>query len=161
MPPIPEPNQPAKRGISLNKPALLVLAVVVLIVLASIGGSDSPSGGAGSEPIDTGEVTPPRITAPQFTRSEDNAIRSAEQYISLMAFSRSGLIEQLEYEGFSTAEATLAVDEITVNWNEQAWKSAEQYLSLMTFSRSGLIEQLEYEGFTKAQATYGVNKAGL
>ena len=99
----------------------------------------------------------PTVTAPQFTRSEENAIRSAESYLEFMAFSRSGLIEQLEYEGFTTADATLAVDYLDVDWNEQAWKSAESYLDSMPFSRSGLIEQLEYEGFTRAQATYGVD----
>jgi hypothetical protein len=78
-----------------------------------------------------------------------------------MAFSRSGLIEQLEYEGFTTPEATLGVDYLNVDWNEQAWKSAESYLDLMAFSRSGLIDQLAYEGFTAEQATYGVDKTGL
>ena len=78
-----------------------------------------------------------------------------------MAFSRSGLIEQLEYEGFAAAEATLAVDHLNVDWNEQAWKSAESYLDVMAFSRSALIEQLEFEGFTAEQATYGVGKTGL
>jgi hypothetical protein len=74
-------------------------------------------------------------------------------------FSRSGLIDQLEYEGFSTADATYAVDSLTVNWNEQAALSAKQYLEMTPFSKSGLIEQLEYEGFTSAQAEYGANAA--
>ena len=76
-----------------------------------------------------------------------------------MAFSYSGLIEQLEYEGFSTAEATYAADHCGADWNEQAYKSAVSYLQFMSFSKSGLIEQLEYEGFTYEQAVYGVNKA--
>jgi hypothetical protein len=67
----------------------------------------------------------------------------------------------LEYEGFTTADATLAVDYPNVDWNEQAWKSAESYLEFSAFSRSGLIGQLEYEGFTTEQATYGVDKTGL
>ena len=100
-------------------------------------------------------------TQPQFTRSEENAIQSAESYLDVMAFSRSGLIDQLAYEGFTTAEATLAVDHLNADWNEQAWKSAESYLDVMAFSRSGLIDQLEYEGFTAEQATYGVGKTGL
>jgi host cell surface-exposed lipoprotein len=106
----------------------------------------------------TTTTTPPE---PQFTRSEENAIRSAESYLDYTAFSRSGLIEQLEYEGFNTGEATLAVDYLTVDWNEQAWKSAESYLDYTAFSRSGLIDQLLYEGFTLEQATYGVDKTGL
>jgi hypothetical protein len=46
----------------------------------------------------------------QFTRSEENAIRSAEEYLDFLAFSRSGLIEQLEFEGFTTEQATYGVD---------------------------------------------------
>src|SRR5690606_26353632 len=39
-----------------------------------------------------------------LTRSQENAIRKAESYLDFMAFSRTGLIEQLEYEGFDTDE---------------------------------------------------------
>jgi hypothetical protein len=67
----------------------------------------------------------------------------------------------LEYEGFTTADATFGVDYRDTDWNEQAWKSAEEYLDYTSFSRSGLIDQLEYEGFTTEQATYGVDKTGL
>ena len=42
----------------------------------------------------------------------------------LSGFSRSGLIDQLKYEGFSTEDATVAVDSITVDWNEQAARKA-------------------------------------
>ena len=75
----------------------------------------------------------------------------------VLAFSYSGLIEQLEYEGFSTSEATYAADNCGADWNEQAAKKAREYLDFMSFSRSGLIEQLEFEGFTRSQAEYGVN----
>ena len=37
-----------------------------------------------------------------------NAVRSAESYVDMTGFSRSGLIEQLEYEDFSAADATYA-----------------------------------------------------
>lgn len=90
-----------------------------------------------------------------------DAIASARSYLDFTAFSRKGLIEQLGYEGFSTADATLAVDYLNVDWFEQAWLSAEEYLDFTAFSRSGLIDQLLYEGFTKEQATYGVDKTGL
>ncbi len=89
------------------------------------------------------------------------AMLSAESYLGFSAFSESGLIDQLEYEGFTSDQATYGVDHITVDWNEQAWKSAEAYLDYSSFSRSGLIDQLIFEGFTQSQATYGVDKAGL
>ncbi|MGX1810985.1 Ltp family lipoprotein [Nocardia sp. NPDC055321] len=94
-----------------------------------------------------------------LTSGQRNAIQSAQQYLDFSAFSRSGLIDQLEYEEFSTADATFAVDSLDVDWNEQAAKSAKQYLEYTSFSRSGLIDQLVYEGFTRAQAEYGANAA--
>ena len=76
-----------------------------------------------------------------------------------MAFSYRGLVEQLEYEGYTTSEAEYAADNCGADWNLQAVKKAKEYLSVMSFSRDGLIEQLEYEGFTNSQATYGVEQA--
>ena len=99
--------------------------------------------------------------------SEQQAIGSAQDYLSDEAFSRKGLIEQLsskDGEGFSKADSIFAVNHIKVNWNAEAVKSAKQYLSDEHFSRSGLIEQLSSsagEGFTKGQAIYGVNHTGL
>lgn len=110
-------------------------------------------------PAPTPEPTPK--PTPQVTAEQENAIGTAGDYLAYAAFSRSGLIGQLKYEGYSTAVATFAVDHITVNWNEQAYLSAKAYLEYTHFSRSGLISQLKYEGFTTKQATYGVTKAGL
>ena len=93
--------------------------------------------------------------------SQQNAVRSAQEYIEISSFSRSGLIEQLIFEGFSTADATYAVDSITVDWNVQAARSAKEYLEISSFSRIGLVEQLVFEGFTPAQAQYGVATTGL
>ena len=70
-------------------------------------------------------------------------------------------MQQLEYEGFSTSDATYAVDNVEVDWMEQAAQKAEQYLEFQAFSRSGLIDQLEYEGFTAEQAAHGADSVGL
>ena len=94
-----------------------------------------------------------------YTVSQLNALESAESYLSFSSFSRSGLIDQLKYEGFSKSDAAFAVDNVTVDWDEQAAKSAESYLDSSSFSRSGLIDQLEFEGFTSSQAEYGVSVA--
>lgn len=88
-----------------------------------------------------------------------NALKKAKDYLNVLPFSYSGLIEQLEYEGYSNSEATYAADNCGADWYEQAVKSAKRYLEVMAFSRSGLIDQLEYEGFTYNQAVYGVDKA--
>ena len=107
------------------------------------------------------EAEPVEEEAPAETAGQENARESAEDYLDTSAFSRKGLIDQLEYEGYSTKDATYAVDAVSPNWNEQAAKAAKDYLDSSSFSRSGLIEQLEYEGYTKQQAVYGVNQTGL
>ena len=89
-----------------------------------------------------------------------NALRSANNYLQFMAFSYQGLIEQLEYEGYSTAEATYAADNCGADWYEQAAKKAKSYLNFMGFSKKRLVEQLEYDGFTHEQAVYGTEQNG-
>jgi hypothetical protein len=103
-------------------------------------------------------VPPP---APDLTVGQENAREKAADYLDYSSFSRSGLVNQLEYEGFSTSDATGAVDSLDVDWNEQAAQKAQAYLDYSSFSRSGLINQLEYDGFTAEQAEYGADQAGL
>lgn len=98
---------------------------------------------------------------PDFTTAQEQAIGSATDYLDYSSFSRKGLIEQLEFEDFSTKDATFAVNHIKVNWNKQAAAKAEEYLDTSSFSRQGLIDQLTFEGFTPKQAAYGVSQTGL
>jgi|LauGreDrversion4_1035100.scaffolds.fasta_scaffold75149_2 hypothetical protein len=107
------------------------------------------------------EVTEePEPEGPVETIGQSNAVDKANSYLEFSAFSRSGLIDQLEFEGFSTGDATYAVDAIIVDWNEQAAKKAESYLEFSSFSKSGLYDQLIFEGFTSSQANYGVKAVG-
>ena len=71
---------------------------------------------------------------------KSNAFSKAKSYLKSSAFSRKGLIEQLEFEGFSETEATYAVDNCGADWNEQAVKKAKSYLRSSSFSRKSLIE---------------------
>ena len=117
------------------------------------GGGNYGGGGSGGNPGGGSE------DGSGLTSGQENALRTAEDYISMSGFSRSGLIEQLRFEGYSTKNAAIAVDHLNVDWNEQAARSAKDYISMSGFSRSGLIEQLEFEGYTRQQAEYGANKA--
>lgn len=114
--------------------------------------------------FDTAETEKPDIAeeakAASASKSQKNALSKALDYLNYTPFSRSGLIEQLEFEGFSKDEATYGADNCDADWNEQAAKKAQDYLDYTSFSRSGLIEQLEYEGFTKEQAAYGATAVG-
>lgn len=126
------------------------LVGVVTALLLAIGGV--VAGGALAAPMGP--------ALPLSPVGEQNAVRTANNYLDISGFSRRGLIEQLVYDGYSTEDATFAVDSIDVDWNEQAAKVARNYLEISGFSRSGLVEQLEYDGFGPAQAEYGVAAAG-
>lgn len=105
--------------------------------------------------------TPTPEPTPEITTSQKNALRSAKSYLGYTAFSYSGLISQLEYEKYSSEDATYAADNCGADWNEQAAKAAKQYLDYTSFSREGLIDQLLFEGYTEEQAEYGVNSVSL
>ena len=98
-------------------------------------------------------------TSSSATFGERNALSSAKNYLRYMGFSKEGLKDQLEFEGYSTSEATYAVNNCGANWYEQAVKVAKNYLSVMSFSKQSLKEQLLFEGFTEAEANYGVENA--
>ena len=88
-------------------------------------------------------------------------MKSAESYLDYTAFSRSGLVKQLVFEGFSAADAEYAVSHITVDWTAQADASAKAYMAYSSFSRKSLIAQLVFEGFTQEQAAHGATSVGL
>lgn len=169
-----------------NSAARIVLTVVsVLILIIALTPKGSPSTTSTSPKAQTqqetkkeeskkeepkveatpkADTTAPKTEAPaepSETISQKNALKKAKDYLNYSAFSYTGLIEQLEYEKFSTEDATYAVDNCGADWNKQAEKKAADYLEYSSFSRDGLIEQLEYEGFTFEQATHGVDSTGL
>lgn len=149
---------------------IIVFVVFGFIGVATSGGSDAnkvDSPGTTEENTPTvkpeeskEEVEVEANTTDAPTVEESNALGMAKTYLGTMAFSYSGLIRQLEYEGYSAESATYAVDNCGADWNEQAALAAENYLNTMAFSRSGLIEQLKYEGYTDEQAEYGASAVG-
>ncbi len=139
----------------------------VSVILSSGPAQPAPAAPAPVEaapqpkPAAPAEPEPVAPVEPRFSVSEQNAIESAESYLNFSAFSKKGLIKQLEFEGFSNADANVAVANISVNWKAQAVKSAQAYLEFSSFSRSSLIDQLKFEGFTSAQARYAATQVGL
>lgn len=91
------------------------------------------------------------------TTEELEALETAKSYLSIFAFSKEGLVDQLEYDGFSDREITYALNHMYVDWKQQAVNCAKSYLETSAFSYSGLIDQLEFDGFTSSEATYGVD----
>lgn len=102
----------------------------------------------------------PELSA-DLSVSQKNALAAAEQYLSISAFSRTGLIQQLKYDQYSEEDATYAADNCGADWNEQAANAAMQYLEISPFSKAELIAQLKYDGFTDEQADYGAFANGF
>lgn len=149
----------------------LAIIFIALLVIGLIFGNDSTEQRNYQNTTTTASTNQePNSVAgklnPNFTGSQSNAVRSAEQYLSISGFSRDGLIRQLSSDagdGYEVGDATVAVDSLNVNWNEQAARSAKQYLEISGFSCNGLIEQLSSDAgdkYTVSQATYGAQQAG-
>ena len=94
------------------------------------------------------------------TMGEAQALKKAQQYLAISAFSYEGLIEQLIYDKFSEDEAKYAADRCGADWLEQAITKAETYLKISSFSRDGLMDQLQYDGFSYTEAYYAVLSLG-
>lgn len=137
--------------------AIIALVVVIVILALPFGGSDDTKEPESKSTETTETTKPEKLTE---TMGQKNAVRKALSYLDYSAFSYSGLINQLEYEGFSTEDATYGADNCGADWNEQAARKAQDYLDYSSFSRDGLIDQLKYEGFTAEQAEYGVTAVG-
>lgn len=138
--------------------------------LETLAGTSTPSP---TQPTPSAQSTAPAPSTPNannaaqnLTGPQKNAVRAAQSYLSISAFSRDGLIEQLSSQagnGFNINDATKAVDSLNVDWNQEAVKSAKQYLQMMGFSCSGLVQQLSSRAgakFTEKQATFGAQRAG-
>lgn len=121
--------------------------------------NNSSDGSGTSETQNTPKETEkPTVSTGFVSSGMRNALQQAKNYLAVMPFSYSGLVEQLEFEGYSHSEAVYGAENCGADWYEQAAKKAEQYLEIMSFSRSGLIDQLEFDGFTHEEAVYGVDK---
>lgn len=80
-----------------------------------------------------------------------------------MNMSKAGIYDQLtsEYgENFPAEAAQYAIDNVVVDWKENALKKAQSYAELMSMSDSAIYDQLisEYgEKFTKEEAQYAID----
>lgn len=147
-------EEPPKKESNRGYGQFIILLITALIVVGLIAYSRQQVKVGAQRILDGYSSTSSASTG------EKNALASAKLYISVMPFSKSGLITQLEYEGYTTSEATYGATHCGANWNEQAALKAELYLDTMAFSKSGLIAQLEYDGFTHEQAVYGAKQNG-
>ena len=94
----------------------------------------------------------------------EQALKSAQNYVDALHFSRQGLKQQLTSEygsGFSEEAAEYALEHVDVDYKEEAVEAAQSYLDAMSFSRQGLKQQLTSEygsGFTEEEAEYALDQ---
>ena len=94
----------------------------------------------------------------------EQALKSAQNYVDALHFSRQGLKQQLTSEygsGFSEEAAEYALEHVDVDYKEEAVEAAQSYLDAMSFSREGLKQQLTSEygsGFTEEEAEYALDQ---
>lgn len=150
---------------------IVVIALIAIGFIGAMLGDDTDS--ASTSDANTSDTTAVVGTETEvvaedngMTAQQKNAVRSAKNYISFAGFSRDGLINQLSSDagdGYNIDDATIAVDSMDIDFNEQAGKSANNYISIQGFSCDGLINQLSSSAgdkYTKEQAEYGAKLAG-
>lgn len=137
-----------------------LIIVVIGIIAAANSGNSTKEDTANANSVSRQNNSESVAKKTNVTTGQKNALKSAKNYLSLMGFSKSGLIKQLEFDGYSSEDATYAAENCNANWNEQAAKSAKNYLDTMPFSKSELIHQLEFDGYSKEEAEYGAQSAG-
>ena len=156
--------------------SFLIGAVILLLILSMCSSDPDETEVTTASPIGAvnGEPTPEPVASEAevveenngMTTQQKNAARSAKNYISFKGFSRDGLIQQLSSsagDGYDIEDATIAVDSLDIDYNEQAARAAESYLSFKGFSCNGLIQQLSSSAgdkFTASQAEYGAKASG-
>lgn len=164
-----------QRNFFRKHPIITGILVLFFIGLIASAGSDSNSSSSSSEVKDTTTTTNSEsapvseeqsdsqdvVPTSNETVSQRNAVKKAKSYLGYSAFSRDGLVAQLEYEKFSHEDAVYGADNSGADWNEQAVKKAKSYMDYSAFSRGSLIQQLQYEKFTLEQAEYGADGVGL
>lgn len=94
----------------------------------------------------------------------EQALKSAQNYVDTLHFSKQGLRQQLTSEhgsGFSEEAAEYALEHVDVDYYQEAVEAAESYLDTMSFSRQELKQQLTSEygsGFTEEEAEYALDQ---
>lgn len=144
-----------------------IIVIAAALAMSACGGPETtPDAMTMSEEPGQAVESVAETRASHLTGPQNNAARSAKQYLGMTGFSRDGLIDQLSSDagdGYDVSDATLAVDSLNVDWSQQAARSAEQYLSMTGFSCKGLVEQLSSSAgskYTASEAAYGAKQAG-
>lgn len=144
--------------------------MAAILTAVTLAGTTVPAfavSGGGSFKKYTFDDTPKSVSTDtdEATIGERNALRVGEDYLNTMGFSYEGLIEQLEYEGFSHDEAVYACDILFEN-NDlplekgskgEAVKEIQQRLSELGFL-NGSVDGIFGSGTEKAVKSFQTHR---
>ena len=176
-------NVVKKRGGCLKWFGIALIALIIIGAIVSLSGGEETNDEKASEIVSSQESEQAEEIASENEESQEsessessesseetdvpreytNALKSAQNYVDIMAFSEAKLYEQLisEYgEQYPEEAAQYAIDNVEVDYNEEALQSAKNYQETMPMSDDGLYDQLtsEYgELFTAEQAQYAID----
>lgn len=112
-------------------------------------------------------VVPEEVIEPQEEQQQEEldipieykqALKNAKSYLEYGSFSKEGLRDQLEFEEYTPEAIQFALDNVEVDWFQEAADHAESYLEYGSFSREGLRGQLEYEEYTPEEIEYALEQ---
>ena len=89
-----------------------------------------------------------------------SALKSGEFYSEIFHMSKAEIYDQLtsEYgDQFSAEAAQYAVDNLEVDWKENALEAAKMYQEMFYMSPQELYDQLIFEMFTAEEAQYAID----
>lgn len=137
------------------------IVVIFLVVLASCGVAVSTIYAISSSSDYSKRGYQLDNTEPAMTPMQEEAVKSAREYLDGNGFSKQYLTDWLtSYEKFSPADVEFALEYLKPDWNKQAVLTAQTYLTGSGMSREGLIEQMSNpngDKYTKAQARYAAD----
>ena len=100
------------------------------------------------------------LTACGASRSAE-AARRAQDLLTVEPWSRSGLIDRLQQDGFSNMDAVKAVDSLGADWTQQAARYAGDLIGKNFFISFDEIEaSLRLAGFGPEEIAYVMSAAG-
>ena len=149
---------------------VLILSLLLTVTGCSSDGFSIDEGSKNEKTSQTDNVIDDaKSEADKKVESDDvsieykNAYKKAKDYAEIMHMSKQAIYNQLtsEYgEKFEIGAAQYAVDNLDVDFNEQALIKAEDYSETMHMSKQSIYDQLisEYgEKFTEEEAQYAVD----
>ena len=163
-----------------GKTVLCLWAIAFILAVGTVGGSDTDTDNSkeiNSEKVESVQEVSQNNSENTIVenKSEDkiedkvedkvtteytSALKSGEFYSEIFHMSKAEIYDQLtsEYgDQFSAEAAQYAVDNLEVDWKENALEAAKMYQEMFYMSPQEIYDQLIFEMFTAEEAQYAID----